>query len=319
MVTLRIRSLVWFATGVALTLLATVLVMQTWRVDAAPGDKDSTFVPTAPCRLFDMRPGEAPSGGKKSPLVAGESSVHVQQVTGSVGNCVAIPAEATAVSMNVTIVSPTAQSNLRVYPADVATPTVSNLNWLPGQSPTPNKVDVKLSDDGKIKLYNHAGTVYVLADVVGYYTNTSLKALQGEIDALAATVANSKPIMRSARVEDVAPDPEGTRKVIATVTINAPVDGTVQLVGSTWEISNTTGTVTCNLTSGAGNTDNVGELADTDRTLDLFEAEKGFCSTNGAIKVTAGTHTLNLVASARAGMDLANTTLDAIFTPGGRN
>jgi hypothetical protein len=176
-VTLRVRSMVWFSTGVVLAVLATVLVMQTWRVDAAPGDKDSTFVPVTPCRLFDMRPGEEPNGGKKLPLAAGEGNVHVQQVTGNVGNCVAIPAEATAVSMNVTIVSPTAQSNLRVYPADVATPTVSNLNWLPGQSPTPNKVDVKLSDDGRIKLYNHAGTVNVLADVVGYYTNATLKEL----------------------------------------------------------------------------------------------------------------------------------------------
>jgi hypothetical protein len=177
MVTLRVRSMVWFSTGVVLAVLATVLVMQTWRVDAAPGDKDSTFVPVTPCRLFDMRPGEEPNGGKKLPLAAGEGNVHVQQVTGNVGNCVGIPADATAVSMNVTIVSPTAQSNLRVYPADVATPTVSNLNWLPGQSPTPNKVDVKLSDDGRIKLYNHAGTVNVLADVVGYYTNATLKEL----------------------------------------------------------------------------------------------------------------------------------------------
>jgi hypothetical protein len=175
MVTLRVRSIVWFATGVALTLFATVLVMQTWRVDAAPGDSDSTFVPVTPCRLFDMRPSEAPSGGKKTPLAAGAPAT--QQVTGNIGNCSLPTTGVVAVSMNVTIVSPTAQSNLRVYPADVATPTVSNLNWLPGQSPTPNKVDVKLSDDGRIKLYNHAGTVNVLADVVGYYTNATLKEL----------------------------------------------------------------------------------------------------------------------------------------------
>ncbi|RLE20054.1 MAG: hypothetical protein DRJ50_11360, partial [Actinobacteria bacterium] len=103
----RVRSVVWFATGVVVALFATVLVSQAWKVDAAPGDTDSTFVPVAPCRLFDMRPGEAPLTGKKTPLGAGESNVHTQQVTGSIGRCVGIPAGATAVSMNVTIVNPT--------------------------------------------------------------------------------------------------------------------------------------------------------------------------------------------------------------------
>ena len=68
--------------------------------------------------------------------------MYTQPVTGKVGNCVGIPSDANAVSMNVTIVSPTARPNLRAFPSDVATPTASNLNLLPGQSPTPNKVDV---------------------------------------------------------------------------------------------------------------------------------------------------------------------------------
>jgi hypothetical protein len=83
--TIRVRTAAWFATAVVLSVFATVLVMQTWRVDAAPGDTDSTFVPVTPCRLFDMRPSEPPTGGKKSPLGAGESNVHVQQVTGTSG------------------------------------------------------------------------------------------------------------------------------------------------------------------------------------------------------------------------------------------
>jgi len=180
MVTLRVRSVVWFATGIALTLLAGLLVFSQWRVDAAPGDTDSTFVPVAPCRLFDTRPGEKPDGPKKSPLGAGDNLVMQQKVTGSVGDCVGIPGDAAAVSLNVTIVGPTSQSNLRVFPADVPTPDASNLNWLAGQSPTPNKVDVKLSATGEIKFYNQFGTVHVLADVVGYYTPKSLKDLAAQ-------------------------------------------------------------------------------------------------------------------------------------------
>ena len=189
MVTLRIRSIVWFASGAVLTLFATVLVMQTWTADAAPGDTDSTFVPTSPCRLFDYRAAPDTVGPRSTPLGAGET--HIQQVTGSNGNCsgpLAIPSDAVAVALNVTAVNPTAQSNLRVFPADLATvPTVSNLNFSAGQKPVPNKVDVKLSPDGKIKLFNFAGTVSVVGDVVGYYTNSTLKELVAKIAVLEAS------------------------------------------------------------------------------------------------------------------------------------
>ena len=174
--TIRIRTVGWFATTVVLSVLCTLLVTQAWSVDAAPGDTDSTFVPITPCRLFDTRPGESPTGGKKTPIGAGTANALTQQVTGVVGNCI-IPNTAVAVAMNVTIVNPTASSNLRVYPAGVQTPLVSNLNWSAGDPPTPNKVDVKLSADGKPTFWNLSGNVDVLGDVVGYYISTSLKEI----------------------------------------------------------------------------------------------------------------------------------------------
>ncbi|MEO1055321.1 MAG: hypothetical protein AAFY28_00250 [Actinomycetota bacterium] len=191
-VAVRVRSLVWFVTGALLALVGAWAVMSALSVDAAPGDSDSTFEPIENCRLFDFRPGNEPAGPRKTPL--GPRETYVQQVTGQVGNC-SIPASAVAVAMNVTIDNPTGQSNLRVFPANVNdVPVVSNLNWLPGQSPTPNKVDVKLSPDGAIKLYNQNGTVDVLADVVGFYTSESLTeidqrlvALESEVTALRAT------------------------------------------------------------------------------------------------------------------------------------
>jgi hypothetical protein len=93
----RVRSVVWVATTIVLTLVFTLLVTQALSVGAAPGDEDSTFVPVSPCRLFDTRPGQPPSSGKKTPLAAGDSNVHTQQVTGAVGNCV-IPTGALEVS-----------------------------------------------------------------------------------------------------------------------------------------------------------------------------------------------------------------------------
>lgn len=185
MITIRIRSAVWFVTGLAFALVLAA-TWAAWRADAAPGDTDATFNPITPCRLFDYRPAPDTVGPRTAPLGPGE--VATQQVTGAVGNC-NVPAEATGVAMNVTIVGPTAQSNLRLWNSDAPEPLVSNLNWLPGQSPTPNKVDVKLSPTGEIKMKNLNGNVFVLADVVGYYTPSSLKTLQSEIDMVNSGVS----------------------------------------------------------------------------------------------------------------------------------
>ena len=176
----RFRSISAFAAGSAISLLI-VVTFQGWGATAAPGDDDATFVPVPPCRLFDYRPAPDTVGSRTSPL--GPAETALQQVTGPVGNCM-IPGDATAVSMNVTIVSPTAASYLTVFPANVARPTASSLNWLAGQAATPNKVDVKLSPVGAINLYNKAGSVYVLADVVGFYSPQSLVNLQSQIDAI---------------------------------------------------------------------------------------------------------------------------------------
>jgi hypothetical protein len=128
----------------------------------------NVFVPITPCRLFDTRTGTVNVGPRATPLGAAET--YVQQVTGNNGQCVGIPADATGIAMNVTAVDATAAGYLTLFPADLGSvPNASNLNWIPGAPPTPNKVDVKLSPTGAIKLFNSAGTVNVLADVVGYY------------------------------------------------------------------------------------------------------------------------------------------------------
>jgi hypothetical protein len=36
--TIRVRTAAWFATAVVVSMFATLLVMQEWRADAAPGD-----------------------------------------------------------------------------------------------------------------------------------------------------------------------------------------------------------------------------------------------------------------------------------------
>lgn len=197
MLSIRIRSMVLFAAGVSAALIFSAVFVGV-RARAAGGAAESTFVPVSPCRLFDYRPAPDTVGPRTSPL--GPQETEIQQVTGSVGDC-AVPAGASGVAMNVTIVSPTAPSFLTLFPADDdAKPLASHLNWIAGQAPTPNKVDVPLSPTGGIKIYNEAGAVFVLADVVGYYTTAGLDALRDvtvELSGDMLQLTQGNPAVRS--------------------------------------------------------------------------------------------------------------------------
>lgn len=75
-----------------------------------------------------------------------------------------------AVVLNVTIVQPSHPGFLTVFPSNVAQPTISDLNWVPGDV-RPNLVVVKLAPDGTIKLFNgSSGYLDVVVDVVGWYS-----------------------------------------------------------------------------------------------------------------------------------------------------
>ena len=126
----------------------------------------SVFVPITPCRIMDTRPAPDNVGVRTSPLGAGDT--HTIDVRGVNGNCT-IPTAAVGLSMNITITNPTASSFLTVFPADVSRPLASNLNWVAGQAATPNAVTTNISANGKISFFNLAGSVDVLADIVGYY------------------------------------------------------------------------------------------------------------------------------------------------------
>ena len=200
-VQVRVRSVAWAATAVVLSVVCTLLVTQAWSVGAAPGDDDATFVPTAGCRLADTRPAPDTVGPRSTPLGAGD--IYEVTVHGSNGECaggLAIPSDAVAVALNVTAVNATASSNIRLYPANLTSvPLLSNLNVTAGAPPTPNKVDVKLSPDGKIRVYNYNGSVDIILDVVGYYIKTSLAELATQIAVLEA----SQPLTNSYRDGDL--------------------------------------------------------------------------------------------------------------------
>jgi hypothetical protein len=124
------------------------------------GPEGMRFHPVEPTRLVDTRLG---LGGRSTRLGAGGK--HTFQISGR-GE---VPASGVgAVALNITVTQTTAPSYLSVYPADVALPDISNLNY--GADTTrANQVIVRLSSDGRITVFNAAGSTHVIIDVVGYY------------------------------------------------------------------------------------------------------------------------------------------------------
>ena len=220
----------WSASVAVLAVACTLVVTQAWSAGAAPGDADSTFVPTAGCRLADTRPAPNTVGPRATPLGAGD--IFEVTVHGENGDCtgaLAIPTDAVGVALNVTAVNATASSNIRIYPADLAeVPLLSNLNVTAGAPPTPNKVDVKLSPDGKIRVFNFRGSVNIFIDVVGYYTNSTLQELLQRVEALEAPQSFSE-VATSSTIESLTPTPTS----YLDVQVTASVDGHVTINYST--------------------------------------------------------------------------------------
>jgi hypothetical protein len=143
-----------------------------------PTTSDSGFTSLDPRRILDTR---SPSVGVPAPgPVAGATPIDLQ-VTGSLptsdGDTVTVPADATAVVLNVTATGASTNTDVRVYPtpddpSSTVRPEVSNLNLRAGQT-TPNLVTVAVGSGGKVRLANAAGQVNLLADIAGYYSASS--------------------------------------------------------------------------------------------------------------------------------------------------
>lgn len=124
----------------------------------------SRYQPLTPARVLDTR--AAIGVGGTSPV--GPGGVVRLPVEGQAG----VPGSGvTAVVLNVTVTAPTATSYLTVYPDGQAVPLASNLNFTPGET-IPNLVTVGVGPDGAVDLFNHIGTVHMVADIDGYYTGT---------------------------------------------------------------------------------------------------------------------------------------------------
>jgi hypothetical protein len=101
-------------------------------------------------------------------LVAG--TVRTVDVAPPLGS--SVPSGAEAALVNLTAVGATASSYLTVFPTGTARPLASNLNTRAGAD-VANLVVAKIGTNGAIDVYNEAGSVDVVVDVVGYLRSGS--------------------------------------------------------------------------------------------------------------------------------------------------
>ncbi|HRE00981.1 MAG TPA: hypothetical protein PLV68_06750, partial [Ilumatobacteraceae bacterium] len=129
----------------------------------------SGFAPMQPSRLADTRAdGETVDGRGARSGALGSGTVLDVQVTGRAR----VPADATAVVVNVTAVTPTTASYLTVWPTGAPRPWASNLNLSPG-AVRPNLVVARVGEGGQISVFNASGAVDVVVDVAGWFTLNS--------------------------------------------------------------------------------------------------------------------------------------------------
>jgi len=140
-----------------------------WLPIGAASGTASRFVGVVPTRLLDTRNG---TGAPVARL--GSAASLTFDVAGASGS--QVPAEATAVVLNLTAVAPSESTFLTAYPAAQMVPWTSNLNPSKG-AVLPNMVTVRTGIDGGVSVFNAAGTVDVVADVVGYYTASDAAAV----------------------------------------------------------------------------------------------------------------------------------------------
>jgi hypothetical protein len=160
----------WAAIGAALAVVigGGGFISGTLAAPASGPGSTGSFKSVAPVRILDTRPAPENVGGISGPLPANGT------IALKVGGVAPVPANATAVVLNVTVTGTTASSFLTVWPSGQNRPTASNLNWTAGDV-TPNLVTVQLGLDGNVSFYNLTGETHVIADVAGYYVPTNDK------------------------------------------------------------------------------------------------------------------------------------------------
>ncbi|MDB4543034.1 S8 family serine peptidase, partial [bacterium] len=142
--------------------------------DAEPkAEAGTAYSPIPGCRVVDTREG----GYSISPLVenyflAGRSGQNLSAQGGSIPGC-GIPSSATAIQVNITVITQGSAGYLRAWPSGELEPNATVLAWDGGA--TSNAFSLPLcsnnscGSDFSVKLYGNWESVGLVVDVFGYY------------------------------------------------------------------------------------------------------------------------------------------------------
>ncbi len=126
-----------------------------WFATGSPAEGGLTGI--TPDRLLDTRsPG-------KGPCISTTRDLQVAGVPFT-----EVPADAAAVALNVTVITPFVPGYLTVFPTGAARPTASTLNYSTNQV-VANGTVVKVGASGSISLFASGGCPNVVVDVVGWF------------------------------------------------------------------------------------------------------------------------------------------------------
>ena len=133
------------------------------------GEVRADVAGVTPARLLDTRAGTSTIDGAQIGAGAVTSGTTITLPVAGRGG---VPADASAVVLNVTSANATDSGFVTVYPCDTTLPLASNVNFTSGTI-TANAVVSKLSPTGTVCLYVKGATTDLITDVTGWFPAAS--------------------------------------------------------------------------------------------------------------------------------------------------
>lgn len=145
-------------------------------------ERGGRLIAVSPGRVLDTRPSSVGPGSVTELTIRGVDTIGPSPVVDLVPDS----ADVVGVLVNVTIVTPTANTFVSVVPeAPSGLPSTSNLNTTVGVTKA-NMAMVPVGADGKIRLYHHAGSSKLIVDVLGYIQRRLDDTREGRVIPLTA-------------------------------------------------------------------------------------------------------------------------------------
>lgn len=195
----------------------------------APAQADVTepggFVAVTPTRVLDTR----------NAIGAPKAAIGAQKTLSFTVTGGAVPTDASAVVLNVTVAQPTrGTGHITVYPAGLASPPGTRSVTFVAGTTIANQVTTRVGTDGKATVFNAtSGTVNVIADVSGYYRGGTVTQA-GMFTALDAPVSLSTSNVT----------PKGTADVPVAANKGIPSDAGAAAFSLTTSVASAPGYIT---------------------------------------------------------------------------